>query len=106
MPSLPCFHVTTTARNVFGVAATGKTEARQMVQDRMTRDERDERPGPRPADCVNVGRWDADFGTVLEYGPVGGVNSAEPEERCPACHDERVGCLCPCHEDDEESADG
>jgi hypothetical protein len=64
---LPCFHVTVTGGgitgSVYGVAAQTQQEARQMVQDRLRREGSTARPGK----AERVGRWEAEYGTVLAY---------------------------------------
>jgi hypothetical protein len=61
--SLPCFHVTTTRGEVYGVAAQTQQEARQMTQDRLRREGSTDRPGK----AERVGSWGAEYGTVLHY---------------------------------------
>jgi hypothetical protein len=63
MAKTPCYHVTTTNGDVFGVAATTKRDAMTMTQERLTR----EGWGTSPVRAERVGTWDADYGTVLAY---------------------------------------
>jgi hypothetical protein len=59
-----CFHVTTANGEVYGVAASTKRDAMQLVQDRLS----SELPGtdiPVSAQCVAM--WEAPYGTVLHY---------------------------------------
>jgi hypothetical protein len=58
-----CYHVTTVRGDVYGVAASGKTEARYMVAARLER----EGIADSPAGAQPVGRWNAPFGTVFAY---------------------------------------
>lgn len=60
---VPCFHVTTTAGDVYGVAATCKRDAIAYTDERLARDESTD----RPASADRVGSWKADIGTVLAY---------------------------------------
>ena len=61
---MKCYHVTTKGGEVYGVAATTKRDAMQMVQDRLSSEE----PGTdRPERASLVANWDAEYGTVLHY---------------------------------------
>jgi hypothetical protein len=55
--------VITAHGEVYGVAATTKRDAMQMTQDRLT----SESSADKPATATMVGRWEADYGTVLHY---------------------------------------
>jgi hypothetical protein len=63
MAQLPCYHVQTAQRHVYGVAATSQRDALQMTQDRLTGEE----SADRPIMAYRVASWDADYGTVLQY---------------------------------------
>jgi hypothetical protein len=58
-----CFHVHTKEGEVYGVAATRKRDALQMVADRLY----DEEVRDEPISAERVGEWDAKYGTVLHY---------------------------------------
>lgn len=77
----PCYHVETTDGQVYGAAAHGKREAKTMVQERLTREwdetpigdeghETPTTPAPAPTTAEKVAMWEADYGTVLHYGPI------------------------------------
>lgn len=59
-----CYHVRTKAGEVYGVAATEKRHAIQMVADRLY-DEDNLSDAPVGAELI--GTWDAKYGTVLHY---------------------------------------
>lgn len=61
--TLPCYHVTTAAGEVYGVAATSVRDALQMTQDRLA----GEGSSDLPKGARKVGRWAASYGTVLHY---------------------------------------
>lgn len=60
---LPCYHVTTSQGETYGVAATSVKDALQLTQDRLTNEESTD----RPVSAKRVAMWDADYGTVLHY---------------------------------------
>lgn len=60
----PCYHVTTAGGEVYGVAATSKHDAMQLVQARLSA----EAPATdRPSTATRVAMWEAEYGTVLHY---------------------------------------
>jgi hypothetical protein len=58
-----CYHVTTAAGEVYGVAAESVRTALQMTQDRLT----GEGATDQPLSAKHVDMWEADYGTVLHY---------------------------------------
>lgn len=74
-----CFHVTTEKGAEYSVCAHGKREAKQMVQNRITREAAEavevgvEPFHDAPSTAEDVGSWPgADYGTVLcTVGPRG-----------------------------------
>lgn len=66
MAKLPCYHVDATDGDTYGVAATTVRDALQMVQDRLIDYGN---PSARPIKAQRVATWDAQYGTVLCYGP-------------------------------------
>jgi hypothetical protein len=62
--TLPCYHVTASNGLVYGVAAHGKTEAREFLARRL----REDGEGAQPLTATKVATWEADYGTVLCYG--------------------------------------
>jgi len=63
MSKTPCYHVTTTNGDVYGVAATTVRDAMAMTQDRLSGEGSD----VRPVKAARVATWDAAYGTVLHY---------------------------------------
>ncbi len=62
--TIRCFHVHTEQGHVYGVAAHGKTEAKLMVQARLSVEE----TGDRPTKAEDFGSWPGvPYGTVLNY---------------------------------------
>lgn len=60
---LGCFHVTGSDGSRFGVAATGKRDALELVQARMVRDEM----GISAVSAERVGSCEWDYGTTIWY---------------------------------------
>jgi len=63
MSKTPCYHVTTMAGEVYGVAATAIRDAMQLTQDRLF----GEGSTDKPMAAKRVAMWEADYGTVLHY---------------------------------------
>lgn len=59
-----CWHVRTRKRQIYGVGASGKTDARTLVARRLA--EAGEDDSPTTAD--RIGQWPFAYGTVLHYG--------------------------------------
>ena len=68
MAKIPCYHVSATDGQVYGVAVHTKTEAKQVLQQRLTR-EASEEPAT-PIRAARVGSWDVAYGTTLCYGSI------------------------------------
>jgi hypothetical protein len=63
--NIHCYHVSTEQGHVYGVAAHGKTEAKVMLQTRLTGEDSTDRP---VASVRDFGTWpDVAYGTVLNY---------------------------------------
>jgi hypothetical protein len=63
MAKIKCFHVFTAEGEVYGVAASNRSDAMQMTQDRLT----GEGSTDKPLSARHVAMWEADYGTVLHY---------------------------------------
>lgn len=68
MAQLPCYHVATAQGATYGVAATTKRDALQMVQDRLSNELDGLEPtADVPTTAQRVDTWNAAYGTVLQY---------------------------------------
>lgn len=59
-----CFHVRTRKGGLYGVGASGKTDARTLVARRLAEAGEDD----SPTTAERIGQWPAAYGTVLHYG--------------------------------------
>jgi hypothetical protein len=63
MSKLPCYHVTTSQGETYGVAATSVLDAMTLTQSRLTGEDSTD----KPVAAKRVAMWNADYGTVLHY---------------------------------------
>lgn len=59
-----CFHVETVNGEIYGVTATGKTEARALIAARLAEYGWDDAPSV----ARYVAMWEYPFGTTIHYG--------------------------------------